>query len=247
MKFDVLTLFPAFFESPLQAGVLGKALEKQLFHMAIHNLRGWAEAPHFVVDDAPYGGGGGMVMKPEPIRRALDAIRREAPRSRLLLMTPQGRAFRQRDAVGLSREEGLILLCGRYEGIDERVRAWVDDEYSIGDYVLTGGEYAALVIIDAVARLLPGVLGNELSAGEDSFGDGLLEYPHYTRPAEFDGIRVPEVLQSGNHAEIARWRRRERLRRTLERRPELLDEAALSTGDRRLLAELRNRPEEKKE
>ncbi len=244
MNFDIITLFPALFDSPLQAGVLGRALEKQLFHIEIHNLRNWADPPHFVVDDAPYGGGGGMVMKPEPIHRAMETVRRKNPRSRVLLMTPQGLTFRQRDAISLAREEGLIFLCGRYEGIDERVRSWVDDEFSIGDFVLSGGEFAALVMVDAIARLVPGVLGNELSAGADSFGDGLLEYPHFTRPAEFAGMRVPEVLLSGNHGQIARWRRRESLRRTLQRRPDLLDSAELTGEDRTFLESLRKRPEE---
>jgi len=239
MNIDIITLFPAFFDSPLQAGVLGRALEKQLFHITLHNLRDWAEPPHFVVDDTPYGGGGGMVLKPEPIRCALEAVRRQNPRSRVLLMTPQGRPFRQREAVSLVKEKGLIFLCGRYEGVDERVRSWVDDEYSIGDFVLSGGEFAALAMVDAVARLIPGVLGNELSASEDSFGDELLEYPHYTRPAEFEGVRVPEVLLSGNHAEIAVWRHHERLRRTLERRPDLLDRTELTAEDRAFLKRLR--------
>lgn len=244
MRFEIITLFPAFFDSPLRAGVLGRAVEKELFHIAIHNLRDWADPPHFAVDDTPYGGGGGMVMKPEPIRRALDAVRQGSRHSRVLLMTPQGRAFRQEDAVALAQEKGLTFLCGRYEGVDERVRAWVDDEFSIGDFVLSGGEFAALAMVDAVARLIPGVLGNELSAGEDSFGDGLLEYPHFTRPAEFAGMRVPEVLLSGNHGEIARWRRRERLRRTLERRPDLLDRARLTAEERSFVAALQRQGDE---
>jgi tRNA (guanine37-N1)-methyltransferase len=246
MNIDIITLFPAFFDSPLQAGVLGRAVEKQLFHIRLHNLRDWADPPHFVVDDPPYGGGGGMVLKPEPIRRALETVRRQNPRSRVLLMTPQGRPFRQREAVSLVKEKGLIFLCGRYEGVDERVRSWVDDEYSIGDFVLSGGEFAALAMVDAVARLIPGVLGNELSASEDSFGDELLEYPHYTRPAEFEGVRVPEVLLSGNHAEIAVWRHHERLRRTLERRPDLLDRTELTAEDRAFLERLRQAAAEEK-
>jgi len=239
MTFDIITLFPAFFDSPLRAGILGRALEKQLFHIATHNLREWADPPHYVVDDTPYGGGGGMVMKPEPIRRALDTVLEKSPRSRVLLMTPQGRPFRQRDAGALAREEGLVFLCGRYEGIDERVRSWVDDEFSLGDFVLSGGEFAALVIIDAIARLIPGVLGNEQSAGADSFADGLLEYPHYTRPPEFEGTRVHEVLLSGNHGEIARWRRRQSLRRTLARRPDLIEAAVLTDEEQAFVAELR--------
>ncbi len=238
MTFDVLTLFPGMFASPFADSILGKAVEKSLIGIAAHNLRDWAEGRHKVTDDTPYGGGEGMVMKPEPVARALDELRRRQPGSKVLLMSPQGRTFRQADARQLATESGLILVCGRYEGFDERIRALVDGEYSLGDFVLTGGELAAMVIIDAVARLVPGVLGNEGSAASDSFSDGLLEYPHYTRPVEFAGQRVPEVLLSGNHAAIARWRRREQLRRTLLRRPELLETAPLSAEDRRLLEDL---------
>ncbi len=240
MTFDVLTLFPGMFASPFAASILGKAVEKNLIGIAAHNLRDWAEGRHKVTDDTPYGGGEGMVMKPEPVARALDELRRRQPGSKVLLMSPQGRTFRQADARQLATESGLILVCGRYEGFDERIRVLVDGEYSLGDFVLTGGELAAMVIIDAVARLVPGVLGNEGSAASDSFSDGLLEYPHYTRPVEFAGQRVPEVLLSGNHAAIARWRRREQLRRTLLRRPELLETAPLNAEDRRLLEELRS-------
>ena len=239
MTFDVLTLFPDMFVSPFADSILGKAVERNLIGIAAHNLRDWAEGRHKVTDDTPYGGGEGMVMKPEPVARALDELRRRQPGSRVLLMSPQGRTFRQTDARQLATESGLILVCGRYEGFDERIRTLVDGEYSLGDFVLTGGELAAMVIIDAVARLVPGVLGNEGSAARDSFSDGLLEHPHYTRPVEFAGMRVPEVLLSGNHAAIARWRRREQLRRTLLRRPELLQTAPLSAEDRRLLEELR--------
>jgi tRNA (guanine37-N1)-methyltransferase len=239
MKFDVLTLFPAMIDSPFAGSILGKAVEKGLIHIAAHNLRDWAEGRHKVTDDAPYGGGDGMVMKPEPVARALSQLKANAPGARVLLMTPQGAPFRQSDAQALSREEGLIFVCGRYEGFDERIRYMVDAEYSLGDFVLTGGELAAMVMIDAVSRLLPGVLGSSGSALGDSFADGLLEYPHYTRPVEFEGRRVPEVLLSGNHAEIARWRRRQQLKRTLQRRPDLLPGARLSEEDRRFLAELK--------
>jgi tRNA (guanine37-N1)-methyltransferase len=238
MKFDVLTLFPAMIDSPFAGSILGKAVEKGLIQIAGHNLRDWAEGRHKVTDDAPYGGGDGMVMKPEPVARALSKLKADSPGARVLLMTPQGVPFRQSDAQALSREEGLIFVCGRYEGFDERIRSMVDAEYSLGDFVLTGGELAAMVMIDAVARLLPGVLGSSGSALGDSFADGLLEYPHYTRPVEFEGRRVPEVLLSGNHAEIARWRRRQQLKRTLRRRPDLLRVACLSDEDRRFLAEL---------
>jgi tRNA (guanine37-N1)-methyltransferase len=238
MKFDVLTLFPAMFDSPFAGSILGKAVERGIIDIAAHNLRDWAEGRHKVTDDTPYGGGDGMVMKPEPVAGSLAELKVCSPRAKVLLMTPQGTPFRQGDAQALSREEGLIFVCGRYEGFDERIRSMVDAEYSLGDFVLTGGELPAMVIIDAVARLIPGVLGSSGSALGDSFADGLLEYPHYTRPVEFDGRRVPDVLLSGNHAEIARWRRRQQLKRTLRRRPDLLGRAPLSEEDRRILAEL---------
>lgn len=238
MIFDVLTLFPAMFESPFAGSILGRAAERGLIRIVPHNLRDWAAGRHKVTDDTPYGGGEGMVMKPEPVARALGALRQGAPGGRVLLMSPQGQPFDQVAARRLAGTPGLILVCGRYEGYDERIRTLVDEEFSLGDFVLTGGELAAMVVIDAVARLLPGVLGNEGSAQSDSFSDGLLEYPHYTRPVEFSGMRVPPVLLSGNHAAIARWRRREQLRRTLRRRPELLESAVLNDEDRRMLEEL---------
>lgn len=246
MTFDVLTLFPAMFESPLRESILGRAVERGLVRVAAHNLRDWATGRHKVTDDAPYGGGDGMVMKPEPVARALTDLKERSPGAKVLLMTPQGQPFRQQDAWALSRESGLIFVCGRYEGFDERIRSLADAEYSLGDFVLTGGELAAMVMIDAVARLLPEVLGSSGSAAADSFTDGLLEYPHYTRPVEFMEMRVPAVLLSGNHAAIARWRRREQLRRTLQRRPDLLATAPLSAEDRRMLEELRRElaPEE---
>jgi tRNA (guanine37-N1)-methyltransferase len=239
MHFDILTLFPAMFESPLAASILGKAIDKGLIRVGLHNLRDWAEGKHQVTDDTPYGGGDGMVMKVEPVARALADLKAQKPQSRVLLMTPQGQTFQQADAVRLSREARLIFVCGRYEGYDERIRVLVDEELSLGDFVLTGGELAAAVILDATARLVPGVLGATGSALTDSFSDGLLEYPQYTRPVEFNGMRVPEVLASGNHQAIASWRRCEQLRRTLERRPELLEKAPLSEADRRFLSELR--------
>jgi len=240
MRFDVLTLFPGMIASPFAESILGKAADRALIDIRAHNLRDWAEGKHLTTDDTPYGGGDGMVMKVDPIARALQALRRETPGSKVLLMTPQGRRFDQSAAAELAALPGLIFVCGRYEGIDERVRGLVDAEYSLGDFVLTGGELPAMMIIDAVARLLPGVLGSSGSAVHDSFADGLLEYPQYTRPVEFQGERVPEILLSGNHVAIARWRRREQLRRTLERRPELLETLELSEGDRQLLDELQN-------
>jgi len=241
MTFDILTLFPAMFDSPFAESIVGKAVERGLVEIAAHNLRDWAEGRHQVTDDTPYGGGDGMVIKPEPAVAAIRALRHRRPGSRVLLMSPQGKRFTQREARILAGEPGLIFLCGRYEGFDERIRAHVDAEYSIGDYVLTGGELAAMVMIDAIARLVPGVLGSSGSAAGDSFSDGLLEYPQYTRPVEFEGERVPDVLLSGNHAEIARWRRREQLRRTLQRRPDLLDGLELGESDRRELAALRDK------
>ncbi len=238
MVFDIITLFPAMFASPFAESIMGKAVQRGLIRIGVHNLRDWAEGRHQVTDDAPYGGGDGMVMKPEPVARALAALKEQSTAAKVLLMSPQGTPFRQQHARSLAGEKGLIFVCGRYEGFDERIRTLVDAEYSLGDFVLTGGELAAMVMIDAVARLLPGVLGNSGSAGTDSFADGLLEYPHYTRPVEFAGMRVPEVLLSGNHAEIARWRRRQQLQRTLRRRPDLLNQVSLSVEDRRLLEEL---------
>jgi tRNA (guanine37-N1)-methyltransferase len=240
MRFDVLTLFPGMLASPFAESILGKAVDKKLIDIRAHNLRDWAEGRHLTTDDTPYGGGDGMVMKVDPVARALQDLRRQAPGSAVLLMTPQGRRFDQRAAAELAQLPGLIFVCGRYEGIDERIRGLVDAEYSLGDFVLTGGELPAMTIIDAVARLIPGVLGASGSAVHDSFADGLLEYPQYTRPAEFQGEKVPAVLLSGNHAAIARWRRKQQLQRTLERRPDLLETVELTASDRMLLAELKN-------
>lgn len=238
MKIDILTLFPGLFTSPFTDSIIGKAQDRGLLSVEAHNLRDWAQGKHKITDDTPYGGGDGMVLKPEPIHRALKDLRLQRSKARVLLMTPHGRTFSQRDAQRLSAEDELILVCGRYEGFDERVRSMVDEELSIGDFILTGGEPAAMVVVDAVARLIPGVLGCSGSAEGDSFSDGLLEYPQYTRPAEFEGQAVPDVLLSGNHAAIADWRRREQLRRTLERRPELLDCAELSDDDRMFIDSL---------
>jgi len=238
MKIDILTLFPGLFASPFAESILGKAQERGLLEVQAFNLRDWATGKHQVTDDSPYGGGDGMVLKPEPIAAALQSLKAQSPQARVLMMTPQGKVFSQADAQRLSAESGLIFVCGRYEGFDERARGMVDEELSIGDVVLTGGEPAAMVMIDAIGRLLPGVLGSSGSAETDSFSDGLLEYPQYTRPVEFAGQRVPEVLLSGNHAAIAAWRREQQLRRTLHRRPDLLATAALSDSDRRILERL---------
>lgn len=236
MRFDLLTLFPSMVESPFALSIVGKAVERGLIDIRAWYLRDWAEGRHKVTDDVPYGGGNGMVLKPEPVARALDALKTESPQSKILLMSPQGKRFDQQEAANLSEETGLIFVCGRYEGFDERIRSMVDAEYSIGDFVLTGGELPAMVMIDAIARLIPGVLGNSKSAETDSFADGLLEHSHYTRPPEFNGMKVPEVLLSGDHAKIARWRRLEQLRRTWLRRPELLKTAELSAEDITILA-----------
>lgn len=233
MIFHVLTLFPELLESPLRESILGRALKQGLIEVRTHNLRHWAEGKHLTTDDAPYGGGDGMVMKPEPFFRAVAELKRATPAARVLLMTPQGTPFRQQHAQRLAVEEGLIFLCGRYAGFDERIRtSLVDEEFSIGDFVLTGGELPALVMIDAIARHVPGVLGSSDSVASDSFSDGLLEYPQYTRPPVYNGAAVPEVLLSGDHGRISLWRRQQQLRRTLQRRPDLLKTAELSDADR---------------
>lgn len=240
MIFDILTLFPGMFDSPMQESILGRAAGHGLLQVRTHNLRDWAEGRHLTTDDTPYGGGDGMVMKPEPIARAVATLKEKSPDARVLLMTPQGKQFTQAHAQRLANEQGLIFLCGRYEGFDERVRqSLVDEEFSLGDFVLTGGELPAMVIVDAIARYLPGVLGNSGSAETDSFSDGLLEYPQYTRPADFNGMLVPDILLSGDHGKIASWRRRQQLLRTLQRRPDLLDLAQLSDEDLCILEELR--------
>ncbi|MBW6507992.1 MAG: tRNA (guanosine(37)-N1)-methyltransferase TrmD [Desulfuromonadales bacterium] len=240
MIFHVVTLFPEMLDSPLRESILGRAVKQGLIAVETHNLRDWAEGKHLSCDDAPYGGGDGMVLKPEPLARAVAALKRRTPAARVLLMSPQGVPFDQQHARRLSTEEGLIFLCGRYAGFDERVRATlVDEEFSIGDFVLTGGELPALVMIDAIARYLPGVLGSADSVTSDSFTDGLLEYPQYTRPPVFNDVAVPDVLLSGDHRRINAWRREQQLLRTLQRRPDLLEKADLSADDRRILEGLR--------
>ena len=240
MRFDILTLFPNMFSSPFQESILGKAIQKGLVDLRITNIRDFALDKHQVVDDSPYGGGQGMVMKVEPIARALEWATSEDPSSWTIYLTPQGRPFNQEKARDLSSRSHLVLLCGRYEGVDERVREmFIDEEVSIGDYVLTGGELAAMVIIDAVSRLLPGVLGSDQSAEDDTFTNALLEYPQYTRPFDFRGSSVPEILLSGNHAAVSLWRRKEALRRTAVRRPDLLTKAKLTREDEELLEGIR--------
>jgi tRNA (guanine37-N1)-methyltransferase len=237
---DVVTIFPAMVESALDAGVVGRARTNGLVDIKVRDLRDFTEDRHRTVDDIPFGGGPGMVMKPEPFFKAVEAIGAERGQpSAVILVTPQGRPLTHVTAERLSRMDRIVVLCGRYEGVDERVtEALVTEEISIGDYVLTGGELPALVVVDAVVRLVPGVVGDEDSVAEDSFVRGLLDHPHYTRPAVFRGMAVPDVLVSGHHAAIDTWRRRERVRRTKERRPELLEAAELSDAERRELKKL---------
>jgi tRNA (guanine37-N1)-methyltransferase len=239
MKFDILTLFPDLFHAFLQESILGRAVKRGLVDIKLTDIRSFARGPHRVTDDRPYGGGNGMVMKPGPVYRALQAVDRPKGKSLVVLLTPQGKTFEQSKAWELSRLDQLILICGRYEGVDERIRKGLADmELSIGDYVLSGGELGAMVVIDAVSRLLPGVLGGENSATDDSFEDGLLEYPHYTRPQVFKGKNVPSVLLSGDHEKIRLWRRTESLKRTLERRPDLLKKTKLKQEDEAILTKL---------
>ena len=238
MRIDIITIFPEMFPCVFDASIIKRAREKGLVAIHVHNLRDWTTDKHKTTDDTPYGGGGGMVMKPEPIFAAVEAIKgqEEAP---VILLTPQGRLFTQEVAEELVRHDRLLFICGRYEGVDERVREHLaTDEISIGDYVLSGGELAAMVITDAIVRLLPGALGYERAAAEDSHATGLLEGPHYTRPPVFRGWRAPEILTSGHHARVAAWRRRQALKRTLERRPDLLARAPLSEQDKKWLQEM---------
>ena len=238
IRFDILTIFPEMFASPCGCSLLKKALDKGLIEIHLHDIRAYAEDKHRMTDDAPYGGGGGMVMKVEPIDRALCSIPVLEGKAPIILMTPQGERFSQKMAEDLAGHRQLVLVCGHYEGVDERVRTQlVSREISIGDYVLTGGELSAMVVVDAVSRLVPGVLGNCESARADSFSTGFLEYPHYTRPAEYRGWKVPDVLLMGNHREIEMWRRRESLLRTLRRRPDLLTDRVLTAQEKRWLTE----------
>src|SRR5437588_2691471 len=237
MHFDIFTLFPDMFQGPFSESIVKRAQEQGLLSIALHNIRDATTDKHHVVDDYPYGGGAGMVMKPEPIFTAVEAVHEGGP---IILLTPQGRLFNQQIARELAQEPRVTLICGHYEGIDERVlEHLVTDELSIGDYVLTGGELAAMIVVDATSRLIPGVLGGDESTLEESHSGNLLEYPHYTRPPEFRGWNVPDVLLSGNHAEIAKWRRKESLRRTKQRRPDLFAKLDLGSKlDTKLLREL---------
>jgi tRNA (guanine37-N1)-methyltransferase len=243
MLFDILTIFPEMFGGSLDLSILKRAQEQGIIEIRIHDLRAFTTDKHQMVDDRPFGGGAGMVFKPEPIFRAVETLRQGRPDSEsnaIVLLSPQGRVFDQREAERLSRMQHLLLICGRYEGVDERVvEHLITDEISIGDYILTGGEIPAMVLIDAVTRLLPGALGHEESAQRDSFAAGTLDCPHYTRPADFQGMTVPEVLLSGNHRQIELWRRRKALEKTLRVRPDLLAKAELSDSDRMVLEGIR--------
>jgi tRNA (guanine37-N1)-methyltransferase len=240
MIFEILTLFPEAFDSFLATSILGKAIAQAKIQVHCHNIRDFATGKHRMTDDTPYGGGRGMVMRPEPLLRCLEEVQGSGPKTRVVLLSPQGRLFRQKVAWELTRWPRLILICGRYEGIDERVRTLaVDEEISIGDYVLSGGELAAMIVVEATARLMRGVLGDDQSAKEDSFSGGLLEYPQYTRPRDFMGHSVPDVLLSGDHQAIQAWRRRKSLEQTLAKRPDLLEAARLTEEECQYLNELK--------
>mgnify|MGYP001598210542 FL=1 len=241
MRFDILTIFPDFFESPLKQSILGKAVENRLVEVHIHDIRDFALNKHSTTDDYPYGGGEGMVMKAEPIVGAVESIKKALNHDvKVILTTPRGRQFNQQSAAELARLNSLIIICGRYEGVDERVKELVVDmEVSVGDYILGGGETASMVIVDAISRLIPGVLGSAMSANDESFSRGLLEYPQYTRPEYFRGSRVPEVLLSGNHREIKRWREKESIRKTIENRPDLLEKIQLTEEEKSVISELK--------
>jgi len=246
VQIDILTLFPQMFQSPFSSSILKRAIEQRLITINIYNIRDYTHDKHHIVDDYVYGGGSGMVLKPEPIFEAVESIKSDISLKQgasilpIILLTPQGRLFSQQVALELSKCSHLILICGHYEGVDERVREYLaTDEISIGDYVLSGGELAAMVIVDATARLLPGVLGSEASPLDDSYATGLLEYPQYTRPPVYRGWSVPKVLLSGNHAQITKWRREQAILRTLKRRPELLGKANLCLEEVQLISKLK--------
>lgn len=238
MRFDILTLFPEMFRGPFDESIIRRGQDKGLISISLHQIRDYSLDKHRTVDDTPYGGGAGMLMKPEPLAAAITAAKSHNPAAFVVLTTPQGSPLDQPLGQELAAKPGLIIVCGRYEGIDERIlQQYIDLELSIGDYVLSGGELAAMVTVDCVTRLIPGVLGSDESAALDSFSDGLLEYPQYTRPSEFNGIKVPDILLSGNHAAITRWRREQSLLRTARKRPDLLAHAVLTHKDRDLLHE----------
>jgi tRNA (guanine37-N1)-methyltransferase len=240
MQFEVFTLLPEVFPPYLESSILQRARQRGLIDVHVHNIRDYTHDKHHTTDDTPYGGGGGMVMKPEPVFEAVESVLAQPNSIPVILLTPQGRVFTQLVAEELSRHERIALLCGRYEGVDERIREHlVTDEISVGDYVLTGGELPALLVIDAVSRLIPGVLGDPTGAEDDSHSMGLLEYPHYTKPSEFRGWKVPEVLLSGDHGKIEKWRREQALQRTLKKRPDMIEKAELSEKDKKFVEGLR--------
>lgn len=239
MRFDILTLFPEMFRGPFDESIIRRGQDKGLIQIALHQIRDYATDKHHTVDDSPYGGGAGMVMKPEPLTACIETVRQQNPQATVLMTSPRGVTLTHQQVEALATKPGLIIICGRYEGVDERViDLFVDLEVSIGDYVLSGGELAAMVVVDSVTRMVPGVLGSDESAACDTFSDGLLEYPQYTRPPSFRGHCVPEVLLSGNHVLINRWRRQQALTRTKRQRPDLLQTAPLTAQDRAFLAEL---------
>ena len=238
MRFDVITIFPEIFRGVFEFGIIRRAVEAGLIEIRVHDLRDYAHDRHRTVDDRPFGGGAGMVMKPEPLFRSVEAVTAGAQEAKTVLLSPQGRLFNQLIAEEFAREDFMVLVCGRYEGVDERVVEHLSDEVSIGDYVLSGGEIPAMVVIDAVTRLIPGALGSEQSAARESFSDGLLDHPQYTRPPEYRGMKAPDVLQSGNHQEIERWRRRKAIEKTLRRRPDLIEGRVLSGDERREIEEV---------
>lgn len=240
MRIDIVTIFPEMFEGVVGTSIIGRARAQEAVEINLVDFREYSGNKHHTVDDTPYGGGGGMVLKPEPIFAAVESLLMEGKRPRVILTCPQGEVYSQSKALELAQEEHLIIVSGHYEGYDERIREHlITDEISIGDYVLTGGELPAMVIVDSIVRLLPGVLGNDTSAVLDSFREPLLEYPHYTRPADFRGWKVPDILMSGHHANISVWRRKESIRRTLLRRPDLMARLSLSKQDEKLLAEVK--------
>ena len=242
MRFDILSIFPEMFPFLIDYGIVGRAVERGKLKINVVNIRDFGEGPHLMTDDRPFGGGDGMVMKPEPIFRTLESIPTLKGKRKVVLLTPQGQLFDQSIALSLSKLQQIILVCGRYEGVDERVRSrYVDMEISIGDYILTGGELPAMIIVEAVSRLIPGILGGERSHLEETFEDCLLEYPHYTRPRIFKGDEVPPVLLSGDHKKIRLWRRAQSIKRTLEKRPDLLERANLSEMDKSILKEVKQR------
>ncbi len=243
IEFHLISIFPDMFEPVLNESILKRAREKEILKVFVHDLRDYTKDRHRLTDDYTYGGGSGMLMKPEPLAEAIESVKKKAPDARVLLMTPQGEPFDQKKAEELSALERSILVCGRYEGIDERIRQYyVDEEVSIGDFVVTGGELPAMAVVDAVARLVPGVLGDENSSLEESFSEPLLEYPQYTRPENFKGHVVPQVLLSGHHEKIRKWRRKESLKRTMEKRPDLLEKMQLNEQDREMLERLKADP-----